>query len=65
MFSLSEFIKQNLIAGVKNGSFTRERVNILAVDYMLKGVLVMADLEDINNATAVPPEPEIVPDEVD
>ena len=44
---------------MKNGSFTRERANILAVDYMLlKGVLVMADLEDINNATAVPTEPD-------
>jgi len=64
MFSLSEFIKQNLISGVKNGSFTRERANILAVEYMSKGMLVIADLEEIDNATAIPPEPEIVPDEV-
>ena len=51
MFVLSEFITENLIAGVRNGSFTRERANILAVDYTIKGVLTTADVERINEAT--------------
>lgn len=51
MFILSDFIKTSLIDGVKNGSFTRERANILAVDYLAKGFLVLADLQEIDAAT--------------
>lgn len=51
MFILSEFIKSNLINGVQNGSFSRERANILAVEYLSKGFLSTEDLQEINEAT--------------
>ena len=51
MFDLKEFIKANLIEGVKNGSFTRAYGNILAVNYLSKGMLDETDLQEIDVAT--------------
>ena len=33
MFDMAAFIKDNLINGYQNGSFTREQVNIYALNY--------------------------------
>jgi hypothetical protein len=67
MFDIREFIKTNLIQGVKNGSFTREYANILGVNYLTKGLVANEDLVEIDLATA--PEPietltEEIPEEV-
>lgn len=57
-FSITEFIKTNLIDGVKNGSFTREHANVKAVDYLTKNILSQADVQEIDAATA--PEPQVL-----
>lgn len=48
MFNLAEFIITNTVNGVKNGTFTKEYANIMAVNYMLKGVLTQDDVVSIN-----------------
>lgn len=58
MFVFSEFIKTNLIEGVKNGSFSREYANILAANWLSKGVMSPEDVQEVDNATAPSPEPE-------
>ena len=49
MFNLSEFITKNIVNGVKNGTFTKEYANIMAVNYMLKGVLTEDSVMSINS----------------
>lgn len=39
MFDLKSFIVTNIVNGVKNGTFTKEYGNIMAVNYMVKNVL--------------------------
>ena len=65
MFNLANWIEQNLISGVANGVFARERVAIMALDYMLKGILSNEAVERIALATVFVPEetPEIEPEE--
>ena len=48
MFVLKDFIKENLVSGVKNGSFAKEYANILAVNYLSKGMLGEVDIEEIS-----------------
>ena len=48
MFELSSFIVKNTVNGVKNGTFSKEYANIMAVNYMLKGVLSEDDVVSIN-----------------
>lgn len=48
-FNLKNFIKKNIINGVKNGTFTREKASLLAVDYMSKGYLDENDLAEIDS----------------
>lgn len=47
MFDLKKFIKENLINGFRNYSFTIEQVNIFAV----KGLLLEDDIIEINIKT--------------
>ena len=54
MFNIADFIKETLISGVKNGAFAVEYANIMAVNYMIKGIITMADVQEI--AIAVTPE---------
>ena len=67
MFNLANWIEQNLISGVANGVFARERVAIMALDYMLKGILSNEAVERIALATVYIPEPDPVdlPEETD
>lgn len=48
MFELSSFIVKNTVNGVKNGTFSKEYANIMAVNYMLKGVLAEEDVVSIS-----------------
>lgn len=48
MFDLKNFIVTNIVSGVKNGTFTKEYANIMAVNYMLKGVLAEDDVIKIS-----------------
>ena len=48
MFNLNEFIITNTVNGAKNGTFTKEYANIMAVNYMLKGVLTQDNIISIN-----------------
>ena len=57
MFDLAEFIKENLISGYENSSFTKEQVSIFAVNYLLKGQITQGDFDVINGV--LNPEPEL------
>ena len=46
-FSIADFIKNNLLAGYDNGSFTEEQVNIYSVNYLSKGQISQSDFEEI------------------
>lgn len=58
MFNLAEFIKYNLIGGYSNGSFTKEQVNIFALNYLTKGQIVQKDFDSIQEHTNPPEETE-------
>ena len=47
IFNLAEFIKNNLISGYSNGSFTQEQVNIFAINYLMKGQISQANFDYI------------------
>ena len=47
MFDFAQFIINNLKSGYDNGSFTREQVNIFALNYLMKGQITQADFDEI------------------
>ena len=47
IFNLAEFIKNNLTSGYSNGSFTKEQVNIFALNYLMKGQIEQTDFDEI------------------
>lgn len=49
MFDLKEFIKENLVNGVVNECFAKENANIMAVNYLTKGILTTEDIEEISD----------------
>lgn len=48
MFDLQGFIVTNIVNGVKNGTFTKEYANIMAVNYMVKNVIAQKDVETVS-----------------
>lgn len=48
MFDLKSFIVTNIVNGVKNGTFTKEYGNIMAVNYMVKNVITQDDVETVS-----------------
>lgn len=46
---LNEFIKDNLISGYQNNSFTLEQVNIFSLNYLEKGMITQSDFDTIQN----------------
>ena len=48
MFNLREFIVKNIVDGIKNGTFSKEYGNIMAVNYLVKGILVEEDIAFID-----------------
>lgn len=50
MFNLKDFLKTNLIGGVKNGVFAKEFVAISAIGYLEKGMLNESDVAEIAEA---------------
>ena len=44
-FDLAKFIKNNLTSGYSNGSFTKEQVNIFALNYLMKGQIEQEDFD--------------------
>lgn len=60
MFDMAEFLKDNLITGFQNGSFTEQQVNIFAMNYLMKGMLEQEDFEEIMTAM----QPVVVVEEV-
>ena len=51
MSNLKEFIINNLIKGVKNKSFSKEYASILAVNYLIKGILNEEDIQKFDLET--------------
>ena len=47
IFDLGKFIKNNLMRGYSNGSFTKEQVNIFALNYLMKGPIEKTDFDEI------------------
>lgn len=65
MFDLKAFIVTNIVNGIKNGTFTKEYGNIMAVNYLAKGMLTEENVIDIatqievwENPVEEPVEPE-------
>ena len=50
-FNIGEWITDNLISGVANGTFSREYVAMLAANYLLKGLLAEAQVQRIAEET--------------
>ena len=48
MFNLKEFVVKNIINGIKNGTFSKEYGNIMAVNYLVKGILTEEDVASID-----------------
>ena len=48
MFNLKTFIKKNIVNGVKNGTFSKEYGNIMAVNYFAKNLLTEDDVMSID-----------------
>jgi len=48
MFNLKEFTTKNIVNGIKNGTFSKEYGNIMAVDYLVKGILTEDDVANID-----------------
>ena len=48
MFNLKEFITKNIVNGIKNGTFSKEYGNIMAVNYLVKGILTEEDVASID-----------------
>ena len=48
MFNLKEFIVKNIVNGIKNGTFSKEYGNIMAVNYLVKGILSEEDVANID-----------------
>ena len=48
MFNLKEFTTKNIVNGIKNGTFSKEYGNIMAVDYLVKGILTEDDIANID-----------------
>lgn len=48
MFNLKEFTTKNIVNGIKNGTFSKEYGNIMAVDYLVKGILTEEDVASID-----------------
>ena len=48
MFDLKAFIVKNIVNGIKNGTFSKEFGNIMAVNYLAKGILTEDNVEDID-----------------
>ena len=54
MFNAEEFLKENLIKGFENGSFTSEQINIFAFNYKLKGYISEECFNEIVTSAVVP-----------
>ena len=47
-FNLKEFIVTNIVNGIKNGTWTKEYANIMAVNYMSKGLIGIEEVAMID-----------------
>ena len=47
MFDMAEFVKENLIRGYWDRSFTEAQVNIFAMNYLLKAIITQEDFDEI------------------
>ena len=51
MSNIKEFLIENLVKGVKNKSFSREYASILAVNYLIRGILNEEDIQRFDAET--------------
>ena len=54
--NLAQFVKDNLVGGYQNGSFTLEQVNIFALNYQTRGIITQVDFDEIQAAVNPPKE---------
>ncbi len=59
MFNLANFIKSNLMSGYQNGSFTKEQVNIFALNYLNKAQISQVDFNEIREFLTIKEESEV------
>ena len=63
MFEFNTWVVNNLIAGVKNSSFTKEWAAVQLANYFVRGKLTEADIERFEEETYIS-EPEITDPEI-
>lgn len=49
MFNLKSFIVENIVNGIKNNTFTKEYGNIMAVNYLAKGIITEEEIIAIDD----------------
>lgn len=54
MFEFNTWVVNNLIAGVKNGAFSREWAAVQLGNYYVRGKVTEADIARFDEETAVP-----------
>jgi len=59
MFNLANFIKSNLMSGYQNGSFTKEQMNIFALNYLNKAQISQVDFNEIREFLTIEEESEV------
>lgn len=64
MFNLKDYIKKNLVEGVKDKTFTESKVMHISISYMNKGLLDEDDIEDVSNQIEEYKE-SLIPEEVE
>lgn len=52
MFNLKSFIVENIVNGIKNNTFTKEYGNIMAVNYLAKGIITEEEIIAIDTQIA-------------
>ena len=53
MFNLKTWIKEGIIEGFKSGEFSKPKITELTANYLIKGIFIVDDAEEIAAATQV------------
>ena len=63
MFEFNTWVVNNLVAGVKNASFSKEWAAIQLANYYVKGKVTEADIERFEKETTIPEAEDTIVDE--
>lgn len=63
MFEFNTWVVNNLVAGVKNASFSKEWAAIQLANYYVKGKVTESDIERFEEEATIPEAEDIIVDE--